>query len=91
MLEGTKTNWLKTPVTYLGQHNMLTVSIDGVVLPSRLPCRPKANAGFGDWLRADTDRRWSGTVVPNEKETEPMCRYVKCSIFLKEYARRSAD
>jgi hypothetical protein len=76
---------LKTPVNPPGQRKALTVILDGVVLPNRFPCCRKAYAGYGDWLRADTDRRWSGTVVPDKQEAEPTSVCVCDSLFLKDY------
>ena len=80
-----KACWSKTPALDPGQRIALTVSVDGVVLPNRFPCSQKAYAGYGDWLRADTDRRWSGTAVPDKQETEPTRACVSDSLFLKEY------
>ena len=85
MNKGTKTHtkacWPKAPVSYLGQRTSLTVIVDGVVLLQRFPCRPKAQAGYGDWLRADTDRRWSGTENSGKQETEPTCPCDNDSLF----------
>ena len=73
--------WSKAPVTAPGQRTALTVIVDGVVLPNRFPCSHKAHAGCGDWLRADTDRRWSGTKISGKQETEPTSQCVKDSLF----------
>ena len=73
--------WPKTPVFDLGQRIAFTVIVDGVVLHQRFPCSPKAQAGYGDWLRADTDRRWSGTEISGKQETEPTCHCVNDSLF----------
>ena len=80
-----KAYWLKEPVHCLGQRDALTVLIDGVFIPSRSSCSHKAHAGYGARLRADTDRRWSGTGVPDGKETEPKCLSVKHPVFPKRY------
>jgi hypothetical protein len=80
-----KACWSKAPVVAPGQRKALTVIVDGVVLPNRFPCSLKAYAVYGDWLRADTDRRWSGAVVPDKQETEPTCVHVCNPLFMKEY------
>ena len=89
MSENSKAYGSKTPEQSLGQRKAFTVSLDGVALPSRIPCRLKAYAGFGDWLQADTDRRWSGTVVPDERETETICQIVAESLC-KKYIRKES-
>jgi hypothetical protein len=58
-----KACWSKAPDATPGQRKALTVIVDGDVLPNRFPCGLKAYTGYGARQIADTDRRWSGTVV----------------------------